>query len=63
MNPDEIENARVKIDFKKSKQKFLDRPLYCKALKHITPVKQKKQLRMRTRKRKMEQTRVNRMKI
>ena len=42
MNPDKIEDAREKIDFKLSKQKFLDRSLYCKALKNITPVKQKK---------------------
>ena len=39
MNPDEIEDAREKIDFKRSKQKHFDKPLYCKALKTITPVK------------------------
>ena len=36
MNPEEIEAAIEKIDFK---QKFYEKPLYCKALKNITPVK------------------------
>ena len=57
MNPDEIKTAKDKIDFKLSKLMLLDTPLYCKAQSSKTP-----QLRMRTRKRKMEQMRVNRMK-
>jgi len=39
MNPDEIEAAMEKIDFKLTKQMFFDKPLYCRALKNITPVK------------------------
>ena len=39
MSPDEIEAAKEKIDFKDTRQKFFDRPLYCKALKTITPTK------------------------
>ena len=39
MNPEEIEAAMEKIDFKLTKQMFLEKPLYCKALKNITPVK------------------------
>ena len=39
MSPDEIEAAKEKIDFKETRQKFFDRPLYCKAMKTITPTK------------------------
>ena len=39
MNPEEIEAALEKIDFKLTKQMFLDKPLYCKPLKNTTPVK------------------------
>ena len=39
MNPDEIEAAMEKIDFKLTKQMFFDKPLYCRPLKNITPVK------------------------
>ena len=37
MSPDEIKAAMEKIDFKETKQKFFDRPLYCKVMRTITP--------------------------
>ena len=39
LNPEEIEAAVKKIDFKQSTQTFCKKPLYCKAMKNITPVK------------------------
>ena len=32
--------AVARIDFKETKQKILERPLYCKAMRNLTPTKQ-----------------------
>ena len=39
LNPDDIMAAIDKIDFKSKKQMFFDKPLYCKALRTLTPTK------------------------
>ena len=28
------------IDFKQTKQKFFDKPLYCRAMRNLTPIKE-----------------------
>ena len=66
MTPDEIEDAREKIDFKQSKQKHFEKPLYCKALKPSPPSRMTPQLVMRISRIKMKtrmtRTRNQRMK-
>ena len=39
LGPDDIMVAVDKIDFKHKKQKFFDKPLYCKVLMALTPNK------------------------
>ena len=40
LKPEDIMAAIDKIDFKLGKQKFLEKPLYCKALRTLTPSKE-----------------------
>ena len=40
LKPEDIMAAIAKIDFKLGKQKFLEKPLYCKALRTLTPSKE-----------------------
>ena len=40
LTPDEIVTTMDKIDFKLGKEMFLERPLYCKALRTLTPSKE-----------------------
>ena len=40
VEPDCIVEAVARIDFKETKQKILERPLYCRAMRNLTPTKQ-----------------------
>ena len=40
LSPDDIEAATKKMDFKETKEKICGRPLYCTALRNLTPTKE-----------------------
>ena len=40
LKPEDIVTTMDKIDFKLGKEKFLEKPLYCKALRTLTPSKE-----------------------
>ena len=40
LSPDDITAATKKMDFKETKEKICGRPLYCTALRNLTPTKE-----------------------